>query len=142
MSSPLIDWTAAQLSALYSPKHTAPNESPKLDLDLSAFAPDAEIRLNHAKVELKKEFLAFVESRRSVTAGVECQMDDVVETAVEEGNDAVRLRLAVELIRRSQLNGAQAGKIVAGKATLVRTHPFLMRAAPMKTQTILIFSAK
>ncbi|KAF8183879.1 hypothetical protein K438DRAFT_1838772 [Mycena galopus ATCC 62051] len=100
-SSSLIDWTTSQFTALYVAKQeSSPADATSdLTLGLSAFAPDAEIHLNHTHVDQAK-FREFVEGRRA------------------------------------------AGSIVAGKLTLVRTHPFLIRAAPMKTSTVISFSAK
>ncbi|KAJ6476192.1 hypothetical protein C8R45DRAFT_1009172 [Mycena sanguinolenta] len=118
-SSSLTDWIIAQFSVLYASQqqHSDDGATP-----LSAFAPDAEIHLNHTRADLEK-FKEFVEGRRAVTSGVECKAEDLIETPVEEGN-------------------VEAGSIVAGRATLVRTHPFLIRAAPMKTTTVISFSAK
>ncbi|KAF7373406.1 hypothetical protein MSAN_00550200 [Mycena sanguinolenta] len=117
--SSLTDWIIAQFSALYAPQQQYSNDDAT---PLSAFAPDAEFHLNHTRVDNEK-FKEFVEARRAVTSGVECKAEDLIETPVEEGN-------------------AEAGSIVAGRATLVRTHPFLIRAAPMKTTTVISFSAK
>ncbi|KAF7326878.1 hypothetical protein MVEN_02581700 [Mycena venus] len=123
--SSLIDWTASQISGLYAPQHTSGANAAQLTktpLDLSAFAPDAEIHLNHTRVDLDK-YREFVESQRAGATEVECKPEDLIETPVEEGNP-------------------EAGSIVAGKATLVRTYPFLLRAAPMQTSTVISFSAK
>jgi len=124
-SSSLIDWTTSQISALYAPQpHASAENAAQLTTSLdTAFAPDAEIHLNHTRVDREK-FREFVESRRAGTTEVECKPEDLIETPVmEEGN-------------------TDAGSIVAGKATLVHTHPFLIRAAPAKTSTVISFSAK
>jgi hypothetical protein len=140
----LIDWTTSQISALYAPQHSAANAhvdaAAQLTTDLdAAFAPDAEIHLNHAVVDREK-FREFVQSRRSAKTQVECKPEDLIETPVEEGNAEVRPVVS----RTSNLLtvAAQAGSIVAGKATLIKTLPFLIRAAPAKTTTVLSFSAK
>ncbi|KAJ7777569.1 hypothetical protein DFH07DRAFT_797263 [Mycena maculata] len=129
MSSPLTDWTKAQFSALYAPtnvqdpEHAPVDQAAQLQTDFDAtFSPDADIRLNHTVVDREK-FKEFVKSRRSLTAQVECRPEDLIETPVEGGN-------------------AEAGSIVAGKVTLVRTYPFRIRAAAAKTSTVIIFSAK
>ncbi|KAJ7468587.1 hypothetical protein FB451DRAFT_1400953 [Mycena latifolia] len=126
MSSPLLDWTKTQLTALYAPQTNAPHagdEAAQLNAAVdAAFAPDAEIHLNHTRVD-RAAFRAFVEGRRGGVTDVECNPEDLIETPVEEGN-------------------AEAGSIVAGKLTLVRTHKFRIRAAPAKTSTVISFSAK
>ncbi|KAJ7817847.1 hypothetical protein B0H14DRAFT_3148047 [Mycena olivaceomarginata] len=128
MSSSLIDWTTSKISALYASQHSSDEDAhtdtaAQLKTDLDAiFAPDAEIHLNHALVDREK-FKEFVESRRSGTTQVEFQPEDLIETPVEDGN-------------------SDAGSIVAGKITLVKTHKFRIRAAPAKTTTIISFSAK
>ncbi|KAJ7938186.1 hypothetical protein B0H13DRAFT_1851643 [Mycena leptocephala] len=95
----------------------------KLTTDLdAAFAPDAEIHLNHAVIDREK-FREFVQSRRSAKTQVECKPEDLIETPVEEGN-------------------TEAGSIVAGKATLIKTLPFLIRAAPAKTSTVISLAQK
>ncbi|KAJ7482317.1 hypothetical protein B0H11DRAFT_1219404 [Mycena galericulata] len=129
MSSSLTDWTKAQFSNLYAPSSVQSPADAHIDdaarlqaaLD-ETFAPDAEIYLNHVVVD-REALRAFVESRRSKTAAVECTPEDLIERPVEEGN-------------------AEAGSIVAGKVTLVRTHPFRIRAAAAKTSTVISFSAK
>ncbi|KAJ7239972.1 hypothetical protein B0H12DRAFT_1135435 [Mycena haematopus] len=121
-SSSHIDWITAQFSALYAPKQQnsdGDDDATQPATPLSAFAPDAEIHLNHTRVDHAK-FREFVEGRRAVTTGVECKTEDLIEAVIEAGSES----------------------IVAGKATLWRTHPFKMRAAPMKTSTVIIFSAK
>ncbi|KAJ6542635.1 hypothetical protein B0H19DRAFT_1267870 [Mycena capillaripes] len=117
----------SHISALYAPHHASANahvdDAAQLSTELdAAFAPDAEIHLNHARVDREK-FKEFIASRRSGTTQVECKPEDLIETPVEDGN-------------------ADAGSIVAGKATLIKTHPFLIRAAPAKTTTVISFSAK
>ncbi|KAJ6468975.1 hypothetical protein DFH09DRAFT_1381062 [Mycena vulgaris] len=131
MSSPLVDWTKSQISSLYAPQTKHPgDETAQLNSDTAhltteldaAFAPDAEIYLNHTRVD-RAAFRDFIESRRAGTTEVECKPEDLIEAPVEEGNP-------------------EAGSIVAGKATLIRTHKFRIRAAPAKTSTVLAFSVK
>ncbi|KAJ7656683.1 hypothetical protein B0H17DRAFT_1098129 [Mycena rosella] len=125
--STLIDWTKSHITNLYAPhaENSGTDEAVQLQTDLdAAFAPDAEIRLNHTLVDREK-LKAFVASRRAgkVSTEVECKPEDLIEAPVEEGN-------------------AEAGSIVAGKVTLIRTHKWRIRAAPAKTSTVILFSAK
>ncbi|KAJ7145864.1 hypothetical protein C8R44DRAFT_863707 [Mycena epipterygia] len=130
MSSPpaLADWMKSQLTALYAPPSVVPptdDVAAQLSIAVdAAFAPDAEIRLNHALVD-RTAFREFVQSRRAAggTTEVVCSSEDLIEAAVDEGD-------------------VEAGTIVAGKVTLVRTHKFRIRAARAKTRTVIVFSAK
>lgn len=91
-SSSLIDWMTSQISELYAPHHTANvhvDEAAQLSTEFdAAFAPDAEIHLNHARVDREK-FKEFIASRRSGTTQVECKPEDLIETPVEDGNSEV-----------------------------------------------------
>ncbi|KAJ7145857.1 hypothetical protein C8R44DRAFT_756054, partial [Mycena epipterygia] len=89
----------------------------------AAFAPDAEIRLNHALVD-HTAFREFMRSR--------CAAGGTTE--VEEGHDEVRsVRTVLAL---------SAGSIVAGKVVLLRTHKFRIRATHAKMCTVIVFSTK
>ncbi|KAJ7619429.1 hypothetical protein FB45DRAFT_930771 [Roridomyces roridus] len=123
-SSSFTEWTKTQFTALYaSGVNEENNPTDKLDSILDAtFSSDVEIHLNHVAVDLDK-FKEFVERRLSKTAQLECSPEDLIETPVEDDNP-------------------DAGSIVAGKVTLVRTFPFRIRAAPAKTSTVIMFSAK
>ncbi|KAJ6476189.1 hypothetical protein C8R45DRAFT_1009163 [Mycena sanguinolenta] len=127
-SSSLIEWTMSRISALYSPQHSSAettdiDASAQLQTELdSTFAADAEIHLNHAQVDYE-QFREFVKSRRTESTEVDCKPEDLIETPVEEGN-------------------ADAGSIVAGRVTLVRTQKFRIRVGRAKTSTVISFSAK
>ncbi|KAJ7715154.1 hypothetical protein B0H16DRAFT_1617051 [Mycena metata] len=126
MSTSLIDWTAAQFTALYTPPATDATDAEDSNLieQLDAtFAPDAEIHLNHQRNVGSAKFKEFVAGRRGPGTKVECKPEDLVETPFEDGD-------------------ADAGTIVAGTATLTRTHKFRIRAAPAQTRTVIIFSAR
>ncbi|KAJ7160806.1 hypothetical protein C8R46DRAFT_1038036 [Mycena filopes] len=129
MSSTLADWTAAQLTALYAPPDNGTDEKATADAAFaSTFAPDAEIFLNHARVGAA-ELRAFVEARRA-GAAFECKSEDLVQGPVATGEEEAEA-------------DADAGTtIVAGTATLVRTHKFRIRAAPAQTRTVIVFSAR
>ncbi|KAJ6482864.1 hypothetical protein C8R47DRAFT_1132935 [Mycena vitilis] len=127
-SESLTAWTTAQFSTLYAPHHDSHDNAhedaakPPPDLD-AAFAPDAEIHLNHTRVDRAK-FQEWVQTHRwAGSMELQCDPEDFIETPVEEGNP-------------------DAGTIVAGKATLVRTMKFRIRAAPAKNTTVISFSAK
>ncbi|KAJ7141864.1 hypothetical protein C8R43DRAFT_1131170 [Mycena crocata] len=129
MTSPLVDWTRTQISALYTPQKAHGHENAEIDdaaqlqnaLD-ATLAPNAEIQLEDTPVDHAK-FRDFVQSRRTAASEVECKPEDLKETPVEEGN-------------------AEAGSIVEGKVAMVRTHGFRIRAAPAKTSTVISFRAK
>ncbi|KAJ7145867.1 hypothetical protein C8R44DRAFT_863710 [Mycena epipterygia] len=124
MSSTLTDWTKSQLSTLYGPQSDSHTENAAAQLGTAldaAFAPDAEIYLNHTPVDREK-FREFAEEQRAGTTEIECKPEDFIETPVDEGD--------------------AEWSIVAGKMTLIRTHKFRIRAAPAKTRTVISFSAK
>ncbi|KAJ6570707.1 hypothetical protein B0H10DRAFT_1025883 [Mycena sp. CBHHK59/15] len=119
MSTPLAKWATSHLSALYSPPTglAAAQISGALD---AAFAPDAEIYLNHALVD-RETFREYVSGERAAgghgRTEVECKSEDLTETE------------------------ADGASIVAGKMTLVHTHNFRIRAAPARNSTVIVFSA-
>ncbi|KAJ7279130.1 hypothetical protein C8J57DRAFT_1305638 [Mycena rebaudengoi] len=119
-----VSWIQSQFSSLYiqsSPENDKIESAASLD---TAFSPDAEIHLNHVRVE-RAAFAEYVGSRRGGGADVtmEFKPEDLVETQVDADD-------------------AQSDAIVAGKITLVRTHKFRIRAAPAKTSTVILFSAR
>ncbi|KAJ7147382.1 hypothetical protein C8R46DRAFT_548278 [Mycena filopes] len=130
MSSTLADWTAAQLTALYaSPDNDAEDKAATDAAFAATFAPDAEIYLNHARVGAA-ELREFVETRRA-GAAFECKSEDLVQGPVST------------VTGEEEEAEADAGTtIVAGTATLVRTHKFRIRAAPAQTRTVIVFSAR
>lgn len=89
MSTSLIDWTAAQFTALYAPPatDTADAEDSNLIQQLdTTFEPDAEIYLNHLRSVGSAQFKEFVASRRGAGTEVECKPEDLVETPFEDGD--------------------------------------------------------
>ncbi|KAJ7073268.1 hypothetical protein B0H15DRAFT_806855 [Mycena belliarum] len=133
----LIAWTKTQFTDMYDPSHASrplPPSDPspakqaaaseaQLNAVLeAAIAPDAEIYLNHARVD-RAAFGAWAAARRGFNTEVQCAEDGLLARPVEEGDDA-------------------KGTIVAGTLTLVRTHAFRIRAAPARTRTVLVFSAR
>jgi hypothetical protein len=71
---------------------------------------------------------------------MEFKPEDLVETQVDADDAQVRLRANCNL--NAKFRAGQSDAIVAGKITLVRTHKFRIRAAPAKTSTVILFSAR
>ncbi|KAJ7223124.1 hypothetical protein GGX14DRAFT_557697 [Mycena pura] len=122
----LLDWTATRICALY-----AAHDAAQLDADLDAtFAPDAEFHMNHVCVD-RATFAASLPGRAAGTTtkvDVECSPEDLIEAPVAADNP--------------EASGFVAGSIVAGKVTVVRTHPWRIRAAHAKSRIVIVFSVK
>ncbi|CAK5271777.1 unnamed protein product [Mycena citricolor] len=117
----LANWVQTQMKAIYAPDpHTQADLQSVLD---DSFSPDADIQVDGASMTLD-DFKGSVESHRGGTANISLSSDPeefkVVHTAGQSGADST----------------------VSGKMTLVRTHPWLVRAAPAQTSTEITFDAQ
>ncbi|KAF7297211.1 hypothetical protein MIND_00954200 [Mycena indigotica] len=133
MGDSLVNWTTTRLSELYAAPEPEPTGKATEHVDRATqlssllgttFAPEAEIYLNHKRVE-QAAFADFLNQGRALTTRdeVQCNNEDCVETPLDQENP-------------------EAGSIVAGTATVIHTHPWRIRAAPAKTRIIIVFSAK